>query len=67
MTNIEKRLHNTERALMLLAGLIADRDTELKEEIDSIMSEYVNANKSIGSVRSKSEFLTHEEASWVSN
>ena len=51
MTDIEKRLQNTERALIALWSLMKETmPPEYQENIDRMVSEYFDANYALGSV-----------------
>jgi arylsulfatase A-like enzyme len=63
MTNIEKRLINTERALVAFYSLIEDNlTTETKEAVSKMMEEYFDSNVSLGgNFDSNFNFLKKEE------
>ena len=50
MTDIEKRLQNTERALIALWSLMKDTmPPAYQEDIDRMVNEYFDANSALGS------------------
>lgn len=49
MTDLEKRVHNTENALVALWALIQNTiPAENKDHIENMMEEYFNANTDLG-------------------
>ena len=66
MSDIEKRLQNTEKALLALATVLGDVVSAEKEsQINTIMSDYFDANTSLGFNATNAEFIKHVDASYV--
>tara|TARA_R110000850_G_scaffold255136_1_gene380878 strand:+ start:80 stop:298 length:219 start_codon:yes stop_codon:yes gene_type:complete len=66
MKDIEKRLHNTEKALLSLAAVLSDTASADNEDyINSVMTEYLDANTSLGSNADSSNFIKHVDVSYV--